>query len=700
MKKFQRILAGLLAWTSLKTKDGQIDLSEEERGSLFEKLGEEDATLLIATANEELTEIKGAKEQLAELKTQIAEAATQATGNPDASAADLASKISALETKVQEQNELINKLKDEPETPSSAGTMKNLATAAGLMTAVFAQGGQILGLTGDHFKVEGRNWNERLLNPSLAATDFQNELVIEQLNRDLQGWVANYPNEIKSLFRDTATLPSHWRVITGVSDRMLTASIVVGEVTQPRKANLISKGAASIKAEVLQVYPVQIDLTFTYWQLKDIENNWLNNFNVEGTQAYKISFVQFLLIEYIKQARKEDREVAILGVHVPTPEQHDKPVSYILRGDGILKQAHDARNANKYRPFNLGIPTVDNILDYINDMVLALPREVRNSELQLICSPFWQRAYKNKYEEVYNQATDYKGVIDYVKDYPNIKFVPLVDLEGSDAIIITFWDNVVVMENIPAEKNLLTFEKSKRNIFVFGDYKFGCGIVHIGHQAELGSAEQFVVQSLWSNNVAFFNADFAVPFYGYEGTGIVEAKFNKIYPDESNTVDITQITGNVGNYLVVKGNPSLAASRKLKHGAGKLVLAGSADFELKSTGYITLVKTAENVYKEIGRVASAPATESKVTFTGTAIDYTKGTEFIYTGASTATLADILNGAEGNVVKIYGGAAAGNALTIASVAGKISVASSYVMDSNAKFMDLIFVNGVWTEMARG
>ena len=693
-------MASLIGWTALKTKDGQIDLSEEEKGSLFEKLGEEDATLLIATANEELSEIKGAKEQLAELKTQIAEAATQATGNPEASAADLASKISALENKVQEQNELINKLKDEPETPSSAGTMRNLAVAAGLATAVFAESGQILGLTGDHYKVEGRNWNERLLNPSLAATDFSNELVIDQLNRDFQGWVANYPSEIKSLFRDMATLPAHWRVISGVSDRMLTASIVVGEVTQPRKANWISKGAASIKAEVLRVFPVQIDLTFSYWQLQAIETNWLNSFNREGTQAYKMSFVQFLLVEYIKKARQEDRKVALLGVHVPTPEQHERPVSYILRGDGILKQAHDARIANKYRPFNVGLPTTSNILDYVNNMVLALPAEVRNENLQFVLAPFWQRAYKNKYEETYNQATDYSGVIDYVKDYPNVKFVALEDLEGSDVMLITLWDNIVVLENIPAEKDLLTFEKSKRDINVFGDYKFGAGIVHIGHQAELGSAEQFVVQSLWSNNVPFFNADFAVPFYGYEGTGVVEAKFNKIYPDESNTVDITQIVGNVGNYLVVKGNPNLAASRKLKHGAGKLVLAGSADFELKSTGYITLVKTAENVYKEIGRVATAPVTDAKVSFTGTAIDYTAGTEFIYTGASTATLADILNGAEGNVVRIYGGAAAGNALTIANVAGKISVSSSYVMDTNAKFMDLIFVNGVWTEMARG
>ena len=522
MKKFQLILASLIGWTALKTKDGQIDLSEEEKGSLFEKLGEEDATLLITTANEELSEVKSAKDQLAELKSQL-QAATKnsnaslqdAGESNDVGSENLGSMVEALQLKIKEQDKLINKLKDEPETPSSAGTMRKLAVAAGLATAVFAEGGQILGLTGDHYKVEGRNWNERLINPSLAATDFSNELVIDQLNRDFQGWVANYPSEIKSLFRDMATLPAHWRVISGVSDRMLTASIVVGEVTQPRKANWISKGAASIKAEVLRVFPVQIDLTFSYWQLQAIETNWLNSFNREGSQAYKMSFVQFLLVEYIKKARQEDRKVALLGVHVETPEQHTRPVSYILRGDGILKQAHDARIANKYRPFNIGLPTTSNILDYVNNMVLALPAEVRTENLQLVLAPFWQRAYKNKYEETYNQATDYSGKIDYVKDYPNIKFVALEDLEGSDVMLITLWDNIVVLENIPAEKDLLTFEKSKRDINVFGDYKFGAGIVHIGHQAQLGSAEQFVVQSLWSNNVPFFNAYFAVPFYGY-----------------------------------------------------------------------------------------------------------------------------------------------------------------------------------------
>ena len=119
MKKFQTILASLIGWTSLKTKDGQIDLSEEEKGSLFEKLGEEDATLLIATANEELSEVKSAKEQLAELKTQL-EAATKnsnaslqdAGESNDVASENLGSMVEALQLKIKEQEKLINKLKE------------------------------------------------------------------------------------------------------------------------------------------------------------------------------------------------------------------------------------------------------------------------------------------------------------------------------------------------------------------------------------------------------------------------------------------------------------------------------------------------------------------------------------------------------------------------------------------------------------
>ena len=108
MKKFQLILASLIGWTALKTKDGQIDLSEEEKGSLFEKLGEEDATLLIATANEELSEVKSAKEQLAELKTQL-EAATKnsnaslqdAGESNDVASENLGSMVEALQLKIK-----------------------------------------------------------------------------------------------------------------------------------------------------------------------------------------------------------------------------------------------------------------------------------------------------------------------------------------------------------------------------------------------------------------------------------------------------------------------------------------------------------------------------------------------------------------------------------------------------------------------
>lgn len=695
MKKFQMILANLLLWSALKTKDGQIDLSEEEKGTLFSQLGEEDANLLITTANEELSEVKSAKDQLAELKTQLATAATAATGNPEASAADLASKISALESKVQEQNELINKLKDEPETPSSAGTMRKLAIAVGLATTVFAQGGQILGLAGDHFKVEGRNWNERLLNPSLAATDFSDKLVIEQLNRDLQGYVANYPSEIKSTIFEKS-FPEHWKTIYGVSDRLLTATIVVSEVSQPRKANWIAKGNATIRPEVMRVYPVQIDLTFSYWQLQQIETNWLNNFNKEGSYAYKMSFIQFLLGEYIKQAKNEDIESAFHGVHVETPEQHSTAVSYLLRQNGLLKQIFDARIAKKYRAFNVGNFTETNVFDKINEMVEKLPNPVKRMPLQLVISKYWVKTYKNIYEANFNQATDYKGQIEHVKDYPNIIFVGRDELEGTDVCIITFMDNIRPMENLPNEKTAYEMQKDKRDLHFFTDYKTGIGIPYIGYATDDPDLK-YSAQMIWTNDSALFRKDFAVPFYGYDASGIIDAKHFRIYPDNSNTTDITKITGNVGDVLVIKGMASLPTDVKLKNNAN---LTLGADISLKQDVEITLVKTGVDTWKKVAvenyTISSVEPTE----FTGVAIDYSVNTEFIYAGTATATLGSILNGSDGNLIRVYGGAAAGSALTIASVAGKITVNSSYVMDSNAKYMDLIFINGVWYEKARG
>ena len=82
-------------------------------------------------------------------------------------------------------------------------------------------------------------------------------------------------------------------------------------------------------------------------QMVQIETNWLNQFNREGTYAYKMTFIEYLISQYLMQARSEDADVLVRGVFVPTPEDYDYPVSYLLRNDGVLKLAFDAKIAGK-----------------------------------------------------------------------------------------------------------------------------------------------------------------------------------------------------------------------------------------------------------------------------------------------------------------------------------------------------------------
>lgn len=689
MKKFQAMLAGLLGWAALSTKDNQVFLSEDERSNLNTMLGEEKASTLIAQANAELTEVQTALEQLNAVTAVAEEAQTENT--------TLAEKVAGLQRTVELQTQTIEKLKDAPDT--AVETVSAYAGKIGMGIAMaFAVGSQLMGYEGKLWATDAP-WNARALAGATGSTtDFRSSVAVDKLNEGFEAFANDNPDKIDSLFSTYFPLPAHWPTVTGVSDRQKSAQMVVGEVTQPRKAKWSPKGDATIKPETMYVQPAQIDLQFNYWEMQKIENSWLQNFNREGSQAYKMTFIEFLLTEFTKKARAEDADVLINGVHVepivPGPGEVQKSSSYLFRNDGLRKQILDARNAGKYRPFNVGVPTSANIVDYIDGMIAKLPADVKTQSLQLILSPSWLRTYKRTYEDTFGQNTDYKGMPTTPKDYPNITFVPLQQMEGSDLMVITFMDNIKVLEYKPEEKAKYTIEKFLRDVYVFADYKIGLGINHIGLTVDEGTPYAETYQAIWTNNVPAMSANFYAVAYD-EKTGVLEVNHNRTYVDSGFTTDITKITGNVGDYLVLRGDISLASAVNVKDN-GNLDL--TADFNLKSGGELTLVKTGVDAWKEVSRTSGPAAVSSVVEFADDTIEYSAD-QYIYKGAAADTLAEIIGGVEGNKVRIYGQAT--NTLTIDNVAGKIKISgTAAVLNTQAKYMDLIFLNGVWTEMARG
>lgn len=680
-------MAGLLGVQALATKENKVDLAETDVSTLNTLLGDEKAAELIAQVNEELAEIQTAKEQLAAVTAEKAEAVTENV--------QLAEKVAGLERTVQLQSETIAKLKDAPDTVVESITAHAGKIGAGL-AMVFALGGQLMGYEGKLWSTESP-WNARALAGAKGSTtDFRSSVAVDKLNEGFEAFANDNPDKIDSLFNRYFPLPSHWPTITGVSDRERSAQMVVGEVTQPRKARWSPKGDAVIKPETMYVQPAQIDLQFNYWEMQKIETNWLQNFNREGSQAYKMTFIEFLLTEFTKKARAEDADVLINGVHVPTIDDdnlNQRSASYLFRNDGIRKQIFDARDVyKKYRPYNLGLPTAANIVDYIDGLLTKIPAEVRNAPLQLILSPSWIRAYKNRYEDLFAGNTDYKGLPDTPRNYNNVTFVPLQQLEGSDLMIVTFMDNIKVLEYKPEEKAKYTIEKFLRDVYIFADYKIGIGINHIGLTVDEGTPYAETYQAIWTNNVPAMNPNFFAITYD-DKTGVLEAHHNRTFVASDYSTNITKITGEVGNFLILKGDISLATNVLVKKNAN-LVL--TADFDLKSGGELTLVKVGPDKWQEVSRTAGPAVVPTAEEFADDTIEYSAD-QYVYKGAAPATLAKIIGGTEGNTVRIHGGA---NALTVDNVAGNIKVGSAYVMDSEAKYIDLLFVGGVWNEMARG
>ena len=131
------------------------------------------------------------------------------------------------------------------------------------------------------------------------------------------------------------------------------------------------------------------------------------------------------------------------------------------------------------------------------------------------------------------------------------------------------------------------------------------------------------------------------------------------------------------------------------------MLTGDADFDLASGGTLTLRVQADGKLKEISRTAEPEVLpeENDVLFDATAIDATEGSVFRFTGAESASLAEIENGFDGQEIIIYGTDTVDVTFTVSNIAGNVSVASNAVLAAAGDYIKLTRIDGVFTEVER-
>ena len=680
-----------------------LNLSAEQRQKIVDALGEDLAGEAINGINSEIKNmaqenlnLKAIKDEVdamvrlsALTEEELKNVAKDGNGAPETVAL-----VQAIAKKNNEQAAQIQKLIADPEgdVPSAIiqGNGKKITHSAS----------HLFGSTKAYDAFEERNWNARAAGLTTAATNFTDQPTVQKLNNDLDLYFRENPEELKSLHRDNFGLPVFWNKRTKVDDKVADATIATAEISQARKLPWLPKNRQIIRPEEGQIFPIQIDIEYVGYFLQKIEASWLNMMNKEGSQPYKTSFVRFLVSEIDKKARQEDRIATIKGVYVETPEGATTPGKFINRQNGLLYLAQQARDVTKkYRPFDLGMPTPTNIVDYVDNFIKQLPYDVRTQQgLVLYLSDFWLKAYKRRSETLFGGNNDYTGYPTNPKDYNNIKFEVLVDMEGSDFMFMTFDDNIEVLENIPAEKSMYHFEYLKRMVYIWADYKMGVRFLHIGNPVVEGDPLEFSVQTVWSNTAPVFPKDFFVPVND-DATGKVKVNFKNLYVTKDWATDITEFTNTTpGTIIKIKGDTQLSAIKNVVDGA-KVDLVANASFNLKSGGTLTLYVNADGSVKELSRTA-APETNvvADVNFDTATVDANSGSIFRYNGAATKAITGIQNGVEGKTIKIFGTDTASVDVTFSDT-GNINVASAATLLDATDYLQLTLVDGVWVETGR-
>lgn len=692
------LVMSLLSIAEIPTADGKVNFSDEQKKKLKAALDSEaDVDKLMESMNSDLSKMESDAQREERLKNELRTALketnlTEQEVETKIEEGDVEAQLKLINANTKGMKDLLLKLQKEPEA-DNAQIIENIKGAKAMHSAT-----HLFGENKDWNAFAGRPWNQRAAGITTDATEFSDRTVVDKLNDDMDHYFRENPEEIKSLHRDNFGLPSFWPKRMKVDDKVSDGNIVSAEITQARKLPWLPKNKQLIQPEEGQIFPVQIDIEFVGYYLQKMEASWLNKWNKEGSQPYKESFVRFLVSELDKKARVEDRISTVKGIHVKTPENATVPGKFINRQDGLLYQFYKGRHlTKKYKAFAVGTPTTSNIVDYVDKMIESLPLEVRvNPNLVYYLSPYWMKAYKRRYEQIHGTQNDYVGYPTNPKDYSNVKFEVMPDLEGLDFQFITFDDNIELLENVPKEKSLYHFEYLKRIIYIWADYKQGIRLIHIGTTVKDGDPDEFKVQTVWSNDVPIFRSDFSIPVFD-DTTGRIKAKYGFMKVEDNWATTVTHIDdAKPGQIIKIQGNSNMPAVKNI-NSTGNLTLAST--FALNEDRILTLFVKPDNSIVELKREDVPTTTVTDVNFEGDSVDASEGGTFRFTGVADETLAEILNGVEGSTVVIYGTDTVDVELTVSDVEGKIEVASDAVLASAADNVTLVKVAGVWYESDR-
>ena len=499
----------LLSMDALVSKDGKVSLSKEDVEKLkaehLKKFGAELTLEGISFDEDDYAEFN--ESEILAIESALSKEATTEEDSPAEADSEkeklrkevreLSKKVKTMEAAQKKAQETIIKLGKKPEEDMSPEAIKeNLMGIECSKTHLFASN-----KSWDAF--EDRPWNLRAVGKNVTATDYT-PITIDKLNTDLGAYYRENKMEFLSFLRAKNRLPDFWNTVSNVQDQIAYAKAFTGEVTQARKKKWLPKGDFEFQPEIAKVFPAQIDVEFKGYELQSLETSWLSYMSTikqSGSTAYKMSFIAYLAQEILKKAAEEDQLGQIRGVYMATGDSATVPGLAVHKLDGLLKHIKNAQERFVYKPFDLGVPTEENIVDYVESFVMSVPEYWRDTQgMILYMSNYWVDMYIKRRETLKGLMPTYTPGKLTVDRHENVKIYGLPFMNESGFMFMTTNDNISLLENIPEEKTFLEFERSKRDIAAFADYKIGIHVWAFGYEYDSAGEMTYDKQMFFSND--------------------------------------------------------------------------------------------------------------------------------------------------------------------------------------------------------
>jgi signal peptide peptidase SppA len=724
--KFNAKIASLLtilAYTMLESKDGMVSLSEadikqikdaykakhkkelELQGLTFE---DGHATLAEATL-ESIAELYDKDPQGSAAGTSVppaggapgaaAGAAEGAGANADGGEGGAQESNAALEARIEQlvaqgsQNtQLIQKLMAQLERMSNPQTdifviPNNPAHAA--------NGSKHNG----YFNASGESWDKAdALRPynmralGMPVVEGTSSLDLTTLIQDLGDYSKRRRQDLISFMRDNNILDVIFPFISGVNNIDVFTNMFLGEFTQAAQKAWTPKGTFKIQAEQVQIFPVKIDHAFE--DMKAIETTWLSDLNKEGSNAYKTSFVGYLIKQMLLKAAQEDAIAAIKGVFIePTPGEAGP---YLNRMNGLLKYLRDKIAERKLIPITgLGEWNDTNILDYERQLIGQIPETWRDApNMALYASKKYMEARFALKKKLEGSDVEYDSKKSTIDGYENIRLIAVPYMGESKRVFITPIGNIRQLEFIPNENKFVELEKEKRVINAICDYKRGIQALAVGKKWEDSETPNLEHQMIWCNDVDLPASQF-VKMIANDTTPSAKEHTSLESVDNTQATAITNIDDlPVGSTCILKCGSNTNAPTIAKSGNFSKM---SAAWNPSLGDTITLYRRGASDIVDLGRT-TATTTATAFTADDATPSVDGATVFITVANTAATAITKLDDATvGEIYTIHGGSDT-NAATIAN-SGNFSLTAAMTLSLGKWIKLYAMAGGKFVELDR-